>query len=168
MSNFQTLIDNYIRKTINENDKKIMQIGANILSLEPIITGIEIETLNEMFKALKEDYTLVLSQDYDTLEPEILIVKQEIPIIQNKHNINVLYTRLVVQEEISELENTVLLLFNSCEHIEESEIIMIDRIINLIENNWSFKGIKTKLIDDVEVRYSILTFNLEKKLVKSK
>lgn len=151
MKDFIYIIKKAIESSKNMNDKRIMITSLNILDLKDIITNEEINYLDEIFKALKEDYTLFVTADRDTLEQIVVISKQVVPIIENKHNVITLYTELS-KLNIDSIEKVILNFFDACAHIEEDEIMIINQIIDMLENNWSLKSIEKQYIDGSEVR----------------
>ena len=58
MGNFNDIIKRAIKRSHCMNDKRIMITALNILDLKDIITEEELKYLNEIFMALKKDYTL--------------------------------------------------------------------------------------------------------------
>lgn len=140
MNDFINYIKIATKRSRNMNDKRIMITALNILDLEFVITNEEIEFLNEIFSALKEDYTLLVASDKETLEQVVIIQKQAIPIVENKHDVGTLYNNLK-NIETSNIENLVLNFFKACEHIEEDEVMVINQIIDMLENNWSLRCI---------------------------
>ena len=169
MSNFKTIIKNYIKNVSNVNDKRIMIEAVNIIDAKNILSDNEINVLKEVFMALKEDYTLAITQDRDTFNFMLAITEQEIPIVENKHELNVLYNLLkkdVENREISKLEETILTFLDACEHIEEDEVLIINKIIQYLTNNWALSPLNKKEIKGKEIRFSYITPTYNKSLVK--
>ena len=79
MGNFNDIIKRAIKRSHCMNDKRIMITALNILDLKDIITEEELKYLNEIFMALKKDYTLSVTSDRDTLEQVVVISKQIVP-----------------------------------------------------------------------------------------
>ena len=104
-----------------------------------------------IFSALKEDYTLFVTSDIDTLEQIVIITEQVVPIIENKHDVDSLYNYLS-KLKTNNIEQTVLNFFDACAHIEEDEVMVINQIIDMLENSWSLNGIEQKMIDNKKVR----------------
>lgn len=151
MSDFINIIKKFIKRSKCMNDKRIMMTALNILDLEKIITDEELNNLDEIFSALKEDYTLFVTSDMDTLEQIVIITEQVVPIIENKHDVDSLYNYLC-KLETTNIEKTVLNFFDACAHIEENEVMVINQIIDMLENSWSLNGIEKKMIDNKKVR----------------
>lgn len=151
MSDYINIIKKSIKRSKCMNDKRIMMTALNILDLEKIITDEELNNLDEIFSALKEDYTLFVTSDIDTLEQIVIITEQVVPIIENKHDVDSLYNYLS-KLKTNNIEQTVLNFFYACAHIEENEVMVINQIIGMIENSWSLNGIKQKTIDNKKVR----------------
>lgn len=151
MSNFINLIKKAVKRSKCMNDKRIMITALNILDLEFVINNEEIVYLNEIFTALKEDYTLFVTSDEDTLEQVIVMKKQEVPIVENKHDVDTLYKELS-NFMTNNLEGVVLNFFRACEHIEEVEVMIINQIIDMLENNWCLRSIERKKEDDNDIR----------------
>ena len=164
MNDFINIIKKAIKFSKNMNDKRIMITALNILDLKDIITNEEINYLDEIFKALKEDYTLFVTADRDTLEQIVVISKQVVPIIENKHDVITLYTDLS-KLNIDSIEKIILNFFDACSHIEEDEVMIINQIIDMLENNWSLKSIEKQYIDGSEVR--VLKFKPKYQKVKT-
>ena len=164
MGNFNDIIKRAIKRSHCMNDKRIMITALNILDLKDIITEEELKYLNEIFMDLKKDYTLSVTSDRDTLEQVVVISKQIVPIVENKHDVSILYNYLS-KEKTNKLENAVLNFFDACNRIEEDEIMIINQIIDMLENNWSLNGIERKFVDNREVR--VLKFKATYKSVKT-
>ena len=142
MPNFKEIIHRNIKQARKENDKRIMKTALDIIVDEPILSDESIDVLNEIFMALKLDYTLRIIQDYETLNFAVEIYKQEEPIIENKHEVNILYSELSQKEKITKLEKCALLFLNACEHTEENEVLVINKILEFIEKNWTLSPIE--------------------------
>ena len=169
MSQFEQIIKKHIHKTNKINDRRIMIEAFELLTDEPILTNNEIDILKEIFMFLKEDYTLSITQDKQTLGFILEISKQEIPIIENKHNVNVLCNELYKSSDcvsMSKLEDAILVFLYACEHIEENEILIIHEIISLLEKNWTLAPIEEKIENENKVKYSKLIPTYQKKLIK--
>lgn len=151
MSDFINIIRNSMKSTKCMNDKRIMMTALNILDLEKVMNDDELNNLNEIFSALKEDYTLFVTSDIDTLEQIVIITEQVVPIIENKHDVASLYNYLS-KLKTNNIEQTVLNFFDACAHIEENEVMVINQIIDMLENSWSLNGIEKKMIDNKKVR----------------
>lgn len=164
MSDFINIIKRNIQHSQCMNDKRIMLVALNILDLEKVITDEELDNLDEVFAALKKDYTLSVSSDRDTLEPVVIIMNQTIPIVENKHDVCILYN-ILNKLNTTRIERTVLSFFDACAHIEETEVMVINQIIDMLENNWSLNGIERKFVDNREVR--VLKFKTAYKSVKT-
>ncbi len=164
MGNFNDIIKRAIKRSHCMNDKRIMITALNILDLKDIITEEELKYLNEIFMDLKKDYTLSVTSDRDTLEQVVVISKQIVPIVENKHDVSVLYNYLS-KEKTNKLEKVVLNFFDACSHIEEDEVMIINQIIDMLENSWALKNIEKHDIDGKEVR--ILKFKPKYQKVKA-
>ena len=149
MGNFNDIIKRAIKRSHCMNDKRIMITALNILDLKDIITEEELKYLNEIFMDLKKDYTLSVTSDRDTLEQVVVISKQIVPIVENKHDVSALYNYLS-KEKTNKLEKVVLNFFDACSHIEDS---------------WALKNIEKHDIDGKEVR--ILKFKPKYQKVKA-
>ena len=156
MGNFNDIIKRAIKRSHCMNDKRIMITALNILDLKDIIT--------EIFMALKKDYTLSVTSDRDTLEQVVVISKQIVSIVENKHDVSVLYNYLS-KEKTNKLEKVVLNFFDACSHIEEDEVMIINQIIDMLENSWALKNIEKHDIDGKEVR--VLKFKPKYQKVKA-
>ena len=170
MTKFSLIINKYIDKTIDLNSKRIMQEALNLIEDEQIISEIELQVLNEIFISLREDFTIIIMQDEVTLDFLITLQKQQKPIIKNEHNINTLINdlkRLNIKQEFSNIENMTLNFLDACEHIEETEIFLIQNIIRYLENNWILKPIETKKYNGEQIRYSKLIPTYCKTLIKN-
>lgn len=169
MPNFKSIIKEYVKNVCNENDKRIMVAALNMLEASNILSDTEINTLKEIFMALKEDYTLEIKQDRETLDFMVVITEQNIPIIENKHDLNVLYHELLNNSNPvnrTKLDNTVLTFLDACEHIEEDEILVISKILQYLTNNWSLSPIEEKIIKNKPVKCSRIIPTYHKKLAK--
>ena len=164
MGNFNDIIKRAIKRSHCMNDKRIMITALNILDLKDIITEEELKYLNEIFMALKKDYTLSVTSDRDTLEQVVVISKQIVPIVENKHDVATLYNYLS-KETTNKLENVVLNFFDACAHIEEDEVMIINQIIDMLENSWALKNIEKQDIDGKIV--GILKFKPKYQKVKT-
>lgn len=146
MLTFEEIINNYLNYVTIANDKRIMKEAVNLIESEPIILEHEFDILNEIFSYLKMDYTLKIIQDPESLEFCIAIIKQETPVIENKHDVNILLHELkhsCKNREISKMENTIINFFDASEHIEENEVLLIQNIIQYLNNNWMLKPVET-------------------------
>ena len=169
MPSFKSIIKDYVKNVYNENDKRIMVSALNILNASNVLSDDEIQTLKEVFMALKEDYTLEIKQDRETFDFMLVITEQNIPVIENKHDINVLYHELLNNSNPvnrTKLEDAVLTFFDACEHIEEDEVLVINKIIQYLTNNWSLAPLEEKTIKNKKVRCSHIIPSYQKKLVK--
>ena len=164
MGNFNDIIKRAIKRSHCMNDKRIMITALNILDLKDIITEEELKYLNEIFMALKKDYTLSVTSDRDTLEQVVVISEQIVPIVENKHDVATLYNYLS-QEKTNKLENAVLNFFDACSHIEEDEVMIINQIVDMLENSWALKNIEKQDIDGKIV--GILKFKPKYQKVKT-
>lgn len=167
MNNFIATINNYISHLSNPNDIRILKQAINLLELSPILTRNELEILNEIFTSLREDYTLSIMQDRNNLNYMVVIKKQTKPIIENKHDLNVLLTELKkINSNDSTIENIIINFIDACEHIEENEILIIKQILRYLNNEWSLKPLIKKQYEDETIRYSYLTPCYRKELIK--
>ena len=164
MGNFNDIIKRAIKRSHCMNDKRIMITALNILDLKDIITEEELKYLNEIFMALKKDYTLSVTSDRDTLEQVVVISEQIVPIVENKHDVATLYNYLS-KEKTNKLENVVLNFFDACSHIEEDEVMIINQIVDMLENSWALKNIEKQDIDGKIV--GILKFKPKYQKVKT-
>lgn len=165
MNNFSQIIKDYMEHITNFNDKRIMQEAITLVNSETDITDEEINILSEIFMSLKEDYTLEIIQDPTNLDFCIAIVKQETPIIENKHELNVLVNelkRFSLKYPISKIENAALLFLDASEHIEEEEFLLIQNIIRYLNNDWCLSPIEHQKY----LRVSRLISTYCKKLIK--
>lgn len=170
MHNFLEVVNDYVKNVVNKNDRRIMLCALNILEAEEIISNDEINILNEIFMALKEDYTLAITQDRETLDFMIAIKKQEAPIIENKHDVNVLCNelkRLASTMDTTVTEKSIINFFCACEHIEENEVLVIEKIIDSIVNNWALNPIEQKEENGELIRYTKFIPTYTKGLVKT-
>lgn len=169
MPSFKSIIKEYIKNVYNENDRRIMVVALNMLEASNILSDTEINTLKEIFMALKEDYTLEIKQDQETLDFMIVITEQNIPIIENKHDLNVLYHELLNNSDPTnrtKLDNTILTFLDACEHIEEDEVLVISKILQYLTNNWSLLPIEEKTIKNKPLKCSRIIPSYQKKLSK--
>lgn len=169
MPKFKDIIKEYVKNVYNENDKRIMVAALNILNASDIISENELDILKEIFMALKEDYTLTIKQDRETFNFMIVISEQNVPVIENKHDINVLYHELQKNSnplERTRLEDAILTFFDACEHIEEDEVLVINKAIQYITNNWSLGPIEEKETKNGLVRCTHIIPSYNKRLVK--
>ena len=158
MPNYKSIIKEYIKHITNENDKRIIVCALNLLEGRELITNDEVDLLNETFMALKEDYTLKFKQDRKTLGFMLAIEEQVVPVIENKHELNVLYHKLQENTLGNDLfENLVLNLIDACEHIEEDEVITIMKVIQYMTNNWNFGKLETREENGKTIRCSLIT-----------
>ena len=87
MSNFKNIIEEYIEKnSLDENDARIINVAIKILDLEPVLEEKEIKVLNDLFQALREDYTLSIGIN-SNFNYQVIVEKQSIPEISNKHDV---------------------------------------------------------------------------------
>lgn len=145
MPNFIETIKKHILQSNNQNDKRIMNIALNLLIDSPILSDEEINVLNDIFTCLKFDYTLSIVQDPETLQFGVEISMQETPIIENKHDVMKLYKELAtnIDKKIS-IEDCVLTFLDACEHIEENEVLVINKLLDFMEKNWTLSPITEK------------------------
>ena len=170
MHNFLDIINDYIKNVSNKGDKRVMLCAINLLEAEEIISEDEINILNEIFMALKEDYTLTTMQDYETLDFIIVIKQQKNHIIENKHDVNVLCNelkRLASTMDTTVTEKSIINFFCACEHIEENEVLVIEKIIDSIVNNWALNPIEQKEENGELIRYTKFIPTYTKGLVKT-
>lgn len=170
MNNFITIINDYMQNVTKTNDKRIMQEAINLIESRPIILDSELQVLNEVFNALKSDYTIQIIQDEINLDFLLAIVKQEIPIIENKHDINILVQTLknfAYDNNISPIEKVALNFLDASEHIEENEVLLIQNIIIYLNNDWQLHEMETRKYNGEVIRYSRLTPTYGKKLIKT-
>lgn len=170
MYNFVNIISNHMEHITNLNDKRIMQEAINIIESENIILDAEIDILDEIFMALKKDYTIKIIQDPTNLDFCLAITKQQEPIIKNKHELNNLVNELKKFQSlkpITKIENTVLNFLDASEHIEENEVLLIQNIIRYLNNDWILRPLETQKYLGEEIRLSRLVPTYCKKLVKN-
>ena len=169
MPNFLDIINDYVKNVVNKNDRRIILCAINLLEAENLISTDEINVLNEIFLALKEDYTLSITQDRETLDFMIAIEKQDTPIIENKHDINILCNELkrLTNNNVTNIQNSIINFFCGCEHIEENEVLVIEKIIDSIINNWVLKPIEQKEENGKIIRYTKFIPIYNKRLVKT-
>lgn len=169
MNNFRQIINDYMAHVTDFNDKRIMQESITLIDSESDITDEEINILNEIFMSLKEDYTLQIIQDPTNLDFCIAISKQEIPIIKNKHELNVLVNelkRFSLNYQVSKIEKSALIFLEASEHIEENELYIIQSIIRYLNNDWTLSPIENAKYLGENIRISRLTQIYLKKLIK--
>ncbi len=159
MPNYIETIKKHIALSKNQNDKRIMNIALNLLLDSPIFSKEEIDILNDIFTYLKLDYTLNIIQDYETLNFGIELSLQDAPIIENKHDVMNLYHELSTNnsKHVS-IEDCVLTFLDACEHIEENEILVINKIIDFMEKNWTLSPI----VEKENKKYTIILPDNEK------
>ncbi len=170
MNSFSKIIKDYMEHITDFNDKRIMQEAITLIDSESDITDEEVNILNEIFMSLKEDYTLEVIQNPNNLEFCYAITKQEIPIIQNKHELNVLVNelkRFSLNYSISKIENAALLFLDASEHIEEDEFLLIQNIIRHLTDDWCLSPIEEQKHSDGIIRISRLIPKYSKKLIKT-
>lgn len=171
MLTFEEIINNYLSYVTVTNDKRIMKEAINLIESEPIILDHEFDILNEIFSYLKMDYTLKIIQDPETLEFCIAIIKQNTPIIENKHDVNILLHELKYNcknREISNMEKTIINFFDASEHIEENEVLLIQSIIQYLNSNWMLKPIETIDYNNEKVKCTKIVPTYNKHLKKNK
>ena len=170
MDNFQNIINKYINLSKNLNDKRIMKEALNIIESESIILDDELEILNEIFKSLKDDYTINIIQDPTNLDFCLAIMKQPLPIIKNSHELTLLLNELkgsISDKNTTELENAVLNFLEASEHIEENEILLIQNIIRYLNNDWILKPFENQKYLGENIKISRLVPTYSKKLIKN-
>ena len=113
MPNFLDIINDYVKNVVNKNDRRIILCAINLLEAEDLISNDEINVLNEIFLALREDYTLSIKQDRETLDFMIAIEKQDTPIIENKHDVIILCNELkrLTSNNITNMQNAIINFF---------------------------------------------------------
>lgn len=171
MHEFSKIIDSYLGHITDLNDRNIIQEALIIIDSEENINDDELNVLNEIFMSLKEDYTLKIIQDSEDLNFCIAIIKQDIPIIKNRHNLNILLNelkRFSLNNTISKIENTVLTFFEACEHIEENEFYLIQSIIKNLNNDWTLSPIKSETSQDEIIKISKLIPTYNKQIIRIK
>lgn len=171
MHEFSKIIDSYLGHITDLNDRNIIQEALIIIDSEENINDDELNVLNEIFMSLKEDYTLKIIQDSEDLNFCIAIIKQDIPIIKNRHNLNILLNelkRFSLNNTISKIENTVLTFFEACEHIEENEFYLIKNIIKNLNNDWTLSPIKSETSQDEIIKISKLIPTYNKQIIRIK
>lgn len=169
MDNFSQIIKDYMAHVTDFNDRRIMQESITLIDSESDITDEEINILNEIFMSLKEDYTLKIIQDPTNLDFCIAISKQEIPIIKNKHELNVLVNELKrysLNSQISKIEKSALIFLEASEHIEENELYIIQNIIRYLNSDWALSSIENTKYLGENIRISRLKPIYSKKLIK--
>lgn len=169
MYDFINVIKDYMQHITNLSDKRIMQEAINIAESEAEILDSEITVLNEIFMALKEDYTIKIIQDPVNLDFCLAIVKQEPPIIRNKRDINVLANELKrnsLKKSLTPYETIALNFLDASEHIEDNEILLIQNIIRYINNEWLLQPIEQQKYMGENIRVSRLVPTYSKKLIK--
>lgn len=169
MDNFSQIIKDYMAHVTDFNDRRIMQESITLIDSESDITDEEINILNEIFMSLKEDYTLKIIQDPTNLDFCIAISKQEIPIIKNKHELNVLVNELkryTLNSKVSKIEKSALIFLEASEHIEENELYIIQNIIRYLNNDWVLSPIENTKYLGENIRISRLTQIYSKKFIK--
>ncbi len=170
MDNFQNIINKYINLSKNLNDKRIMKEALNIIESESVILDDELEILNEIFKSLKDDYTINIIQDPTNLDFCLAIMKQPLPIIKNSHELTLLLNELkgsISDKNTTELENAVLNFLEASEHIEENEILLIQNIIRYLNNDWILKPFENQKYLGENIKISRLVPTYSKKLIKN-
>ena len=170
MDNFQNIINKYINLSKNLNDKRIMKEALNIIESESVILDDELEILNEIFKSLKDDYTINIIQDPTNLDFCLAIMKQPLPIIKNSHELTLLLNELkgsISDKNTTELENAVLNFLEASEHREENEILLIQNIIRYLNNDWILKPFENQKYLGENIKISRLVPTYSKKLIKN-
>ena len=170
MDNFQNIINKYINLSKNLNDKRIMKEALNIIESESVILDDELEILNEIFKSLKDDYTINIIQDPTNLDFCLAIMKQPLPIIKNSHELTLLLNELkgsISDKNTTELENAVLNFLEASEHIEENEILLIQNIIRYLNNDCILKPFENQKYLGENIKISRLVPTYSKKLIKN-
>ena len=173
MDNFHNIINKYINLSKNLNDKRIMKEAINIIESETVILDDEIEILNEIFKSLKENYTINIIQDPTNLDFCLAIMKQQLPIIKNSHELTNLLNEIkssinISNKNTTKLETVVLNFLEASEHIEENEILLIQNIIRYLNNDWILKPFENQKYQGENIKISRLVPTYSKKLVKNK
>lgn len=170
MDNFKIIINKYINNATNLNDKRIMQEALNIINSETSILENELDILNEVFIFLKDDYTISIIQDPTNLDFCLAIMKQQLPIIKNKHEVNHLISELkrsTINQKITKLGSTILNFLDASEHIEENEILLIQNIVRYLNNDWILKPFENKKYLGENIKISRLVPTYSKKLIKN-
>ncbi len=173
MDNFHNIINKYINLSKNLNDKRIMKEAINIIESETVILDDEIEILNEIFKSLKENYTINIIQDPTNLDFCLAIMKQQLPIIKNSHELTNLLNEIkssinISNKNTTKLETVVLNFLEASEHIEENEILLIQNIIRYLNNDWILKPFENQKYLGENIKISRLVPTYSKKLIKNK
>lgn len=173
MDNFHNIINKYINLSKNLNDKRIMKEAINIIESETVILDDEIEILNEIFKSLKENYTINIIQDPTNLDFCLAIMKQQLPIIKNSHELTNLLNEIkssinISNKNTTKLETIVLNFLEASEHIEENEILLIQNIIRYLNNDWILKPFENQKYLGENIKISRLVPTYSKKLIKNK
>lgn len=171
MHDFSKIITDYLEHVTDLNDKNIIQESLIMINSVENINDDELTVLNEIFMSLKEDYTLKIMQDSEDLNFYIAIIKQDIPIIKNRHKLNILLNelkRFSLNNSISKVENTVLTFFEACEHIEENEFYLIQNIIRYLNNDWSLSPIKNETVQNEIIKVSKLIHTYNKQIIRTK
>ena len=169
MSSFENIINEYIKYVTVRNDKRIMQEALNLLESEEVILDNELDVLNELFHYLKMDYTIKIIKDKKTLEFCIAVIKQEHPIIENKHDVNILIHELNYNcnnRKKTKMEETILNFLNASEHIEENEVLYIQNIIQYLNNNWILKPMEEIEYQNQNIMCSKIIPSYNKYLIK--
>ena len=126
--------------------------------------------MNEIFKSLKDDYTINIIQDPTNLDFCLAIMKQPLPIIKNSHELTLLLNELkgsISDKNTTELENAVLNFLEASEHIEENEILLIQNIIRYLNNDWILKPFENQKYLGENIKISRLVPTYSKKLIKN-
>ena len=171
MHEFRKIISGYLEHVTDSNDRDIIQEALIMIDSEENINYDELNVLNEIFLSLKEDYTLKIIQDSEDLSFCVAIIKQDIPIIKNRHKLNTLSNELKafsLNNTTSKIENTVLTFFEACEHIEENEFYLIKNIIKNLNNDWSLSPIKNEISQNEMIKISKLIPTYNKQIIIKK
>lgn len=166
MPDFSYIINGYINNVSNVNDKKIIEEALDLIESQPVILDEELDVLNEFFVSLRNDYTLNIVTDPNTLDFCVAIIKQKKPIINKKYDIEVLLKELqkvASTRNITKIENAVLNLLDASEHLEDNEILLLQNIIYYLNNNWTLRPIET---NDENIKYSRLIPVYSKHMLK--
>lgn len=166
MNKFISTLKNYIQYVSDENDKKILNEAVQLYNTEPLITDVEYDVLNEIFNSLRVDDTIEIIQDPSNLDFCIALKKQEVPIIQNKHDIMTILNELKRISTNNRAEQLVINFLCSCEHVEQTEVFLVQNIVKYLGNSWNLKPFENIKYYDENIKISRLVPTYSKKLIK--
>lgn len=164
---FLSTLEKYTNVVSNENDRKFLSEAIQLYDTEPLISEDEFKILNEMFLSLRVDKTLQIIQDPTNLNFCISIVNEDVPEFQNKHDILIILNELKrLQTFGNRAEALVVSFLESCEHVEEDELFLIQEIIRYLGSSWKLMPFEEMKYNGEVVKYSRLVPTYSKQLVR--